>query len=235
MKPASISVIIICRNEEAQLQELLPGLSRFADLEVIVSDGESSENTRALAERFGCRYVRAHRGRGRQLNTGARLATGSILLFLHADCRLQDGWKSELESALREPGVVGGAFSLKLRGGRSWLDQWLSMTGTWNARHSQIFPGDHSIFVRRDAFDRLGGFPELALMEDYYFSRELRKTGKLVQLRSASIASSRRFVQNGYLKTILQMRLLRLCAKFGLPRTHLERWYLPESERRRRD
>ncbi|HEY2933332.1 MAG TPA: TIGR04283 family arsenosugar biosynthesis glycosyltransferase [Acidobacteriota bacterium] len=226
MNTPSISVIIICRNEEAQLRELLPELLLFPELELIVADGESSDQTRQLVESFGCRYIRTPCGRGRQLNAGAQVARGETLLFLHADCRLARGWKAELESALKNPEVVGGAFSLKLCGGRPWLDRYLSWTGTLNARNSQVFLGDHSIFVRRGVFEQIGGFPELKLMEDYHFSRELRKAGKLVQLRSASIASSRRFVRNGYLKTVVQMRLLRLYGRFGLSSPRLERWYL---------
>jgi rSAM/selenodomain-associated transferase 2 len=221
-----ISIIIICRNERQDLATLLPQLAAVASVEIIVSDGESVDGTEDLADHYHCRYIRTQPGRGRQLNAGARAASGDILLFLHADCRLENGWERELRSELLDPSVVGGAFSLRMCGGRLWWDRILSWTGTRNARRCQIFLGDHSIFVRRDVFETVGGFPEMDIMEDYYFSKILRDAGRLVQLKSASLSSSRRFVENGYLKTILQMRLLRLFGALGWSSPHLERWYL---------
>lgn len=221
-----ISIIIICKNERKELRELLPQLEGVPDAEIIIADGDSADRTEDLANQYRCRYIRTRPGRGRQLNAGARAAAGDVLLFLHADCRLEKGWQSELQSQLRDAAVIGGAFSLRMHGGRPWLDHLLSWTGTRNARHSQIYLGDHSIFVRREVFERLGGFPEMEIMEDYYFSKTLRDAGRLVQLKSASLSSSRRFVENGYLKTIFQMRLLRLFAALGGSSRHLEQWYL---------
>ncbi|HEV8131655.1 MAG TPA: TIGR04283 family arsenosugar biosynthesis glycosyltransferase [Acidobacteriota bacterium] len=221
-----ISVIVIARNEERELAELLPQLTRGHDVEVIVVDGESGDGTQAVVERCPCRYLSAPAGRARQLNAGARMAQGDVLLFLHADCRLQQGWKTELEEELNNPAVVGGAFSLRMSGGYPWVDRFLSWSGTVNARRSNVFLGDHSIFVRKHIFEKAGGFPDIDLMEDYFFSKKLSSLGQLVQLRSASLASARRFMANGYIKTILQMRLLRLLTALGWSSRRLQSWYL---------
>ncbi|MBI4455356.1 MAG: TIGR04283 family arsenosugar biosynthesis glycosyltransferase [Acidobacteria bacterium] len=223
---ARISIVVIARNEEQQLAQLLPDLSRLDNVEVIVADGQSTDRTQQVALQHGCRYLVTPPGRARQLNAGAHLAAGEVLLFLHADCRLQEGWNRELLRALDDSTVVGGAFSLKMSGGCPWLDRFLSWSGRHNARRSRTFLGDHSIFVRREVFDKVRGFPEVELMEDYLFSKRLHAIGRLVQLKSLSHASARRFMENGYLKTILQMRLLRLLAALGYSNHRLCQQYL---------
>ncbi len=162
------------------------------------------------------------------MNTGAIHARGTLLLFLHADCRLEQNAFTDLHQCMNSSTVVGGAFQLQLCGNRPVLDRYLSWSGTRNARHSQIYLGDHGIFCRRSVFLKIGGFPDVRLMYEFEFMRRLRKHGQLIQLNKKCYASARRFQREGYWKTILLMRSLRTFYRLGLPTGTLERIYLSQ-------
>jgi rSAM/selenodomain-associated transferase 2 len=221
-----ISVIIPTLNEEELLPAALDSVlnQQPAPCEVIVADGGSADATTQVAG------ARASVVIGRpsiplQKNLGASMASGDVLLFLHADCRLEDGALAELQRCCTG-GVAGGAFTLQLKGNRPRLDQFLSLTGSWNARFSGFYLGDHGIFCRRRAFEKIGGFPDLKLMYEVPFMRKLRKEGALLQLKKRCFASARKFQQNGYVQTILVMRTLRAFYRLGLPYSRLEKLYL---------
>jgi rSAM/selenodomain-associated transferase 2 len=221
-----ISVIIPTLNEATILPHTLNNLleQNPAPAEIIVVDGGSADNTIQIAE-ARVFVIQSSNPVTRQMNVGARHAIGELLIFLHADCWLEQNAFAELTELAASRDVVGGAFQLRLVGTRPILDRFLSWSGNWNARHSQVFLGDHAIFCRREIFLEIGGFPDVPLMYEFEFMRNLRARGKLIQLKKRCYASARRFEQNGYWKTILLMRSLRTFYRLGLPINRLQRAY----------
>lgn len=224
---ARISVIIPSYNEESCLPHALDSLLNQGTrpLEILVVDGNSTDGTRALAEPSATVLVLKERSISKQKNFGSRLAQGEILLFLHADCRLEEGALQELVAAMSMTDIAGGAFQLELVGNRPFLDRSLSFFGNLNAKVSGIYLGDHGIFCRRSVFMDIGGFPDVPLMYEFDFMRKLRSRGKVIQLNTRCFASARKFQEHGYWKTILLMRTLRTFYKLGLPTQRLQNIY----------
>ena len=229
-----ISVIIPTLNERAYLPDALENLYQQEPPpdEILVVDGGSVDGTQEIAKKSGALLVCDEKSISAQMNLGASRACGSLLLFLHADCKLEQKAFSDLLECMNEMEVVGGAFQLELCGTRPLLDRYLSWSGTWNARRSQIYLGDHGIFCRRSIFFEIGGFPDATLMYEFELMRKLRSHGKLVQLNKKCYASARRFQRNGYWKTILLMRSLRTFYRLGLPIDRLEQMYREQPARR---
>lgn len=188
----TVSVIIPTLNEQDNLTRLLAELRGDAD-QIIVVDGGSTDRTCHIAERAGCLVLTAPRGRGQQLARGAAEATGDILFFLHADCRLPPGGLGAIRDGLaNDLDVIGGNFRL-LFDGDTKFDRWLDGFYAWNRRRG-IYYGDSGIFVRRDAYNRLGGIKPIALMEDYDFVRRMERAGKTICIEHPPlVTSSRRF------------------------------------------
>ncbi len=186
-----LSVIIPTYNEEVGIRALLQGLRAQApECDLIVADGSSSDATAALAEPYA-RVVVTPANRGLQLNRGVRSARGDALLFLHADVEFPPDGLAAIERALSDPAVVGGNFTLEFSG-----DGFPSRILTFidrSRRRCGVFYGDSGIFVRREVFERLGGFREWPVLEDYDFARRLVRAGKTVCLPQVVRVSSRRW------------------------------------------
>jgi len=197
-----ISVIIPTLNEEASLSVALRQLAERSDVELIVIDGNSIDRTVKIAQQFTPFVFVTRPGRARQMNLGARHATGDILLFLHADTVLQPGALDELQRRIISDGAVGGAFDLNIDSPRR-LCKVAAKVASRRSRVLRLPYGDQGIFVWRQVFDALGGFPEIPIMEDIAFARRLRRAGRLTFLRSGLIASGRRWNTNGVVKTTL--------------------------------
>jgi glycosyltransferase involved in cell wall biosynthesis len=146
----------------------------------------------------------APKGRAEQLNAGARIAGGEVFLFLHADVRLPREAKALIEEALQEAEVVGGAFRTRTVSdhGRSWASPFLFLADL-RSRYSSFPYGDQALFVRTEVFRRIGGFPDLPLMEDLAFSRRLRREGKIRTLKAKVTVSGRRFLARPVYYTLL--------------------------------
>jgi rSAM/selenodomain-associated transferase 2/rSAM/selenodomain-associated transferase 1 len=189
-----LSIIIPTLNEAAHLPATLEALVTVEeDFEILVVDGGSEDQTREIAEGFGCQVIRSPRAqRATQLNLGARLATGEVFLFLHADKILPGGAMDRIAEALREKTVVGGAFARRFQS-NSLLLKMTCRLADWRNRLFGWHLGDQAMFVRNDIFQELNGFRLMSRFEDLDFSRRLGKTGKLVSLRPAVISSARRF------------------------------------------
>ena len=209
-----ISVIIPVLNEEKLIGKTLENLRRMeGEFEVLVIDGGSTDKTVAIAKKYAP-VIASKKGRAVQMNTGAGRARGSILFFLHADALPDKESFLEIEEIMRDPGVVGGALRYALLE-KSLLYRSHVFWSNLRARLTGIYPGDHGIFVGRAFFDRVGGYPQIPIMEDVALCKRLKKSGRLVQASSRITSSSRRFKQRGFARTVLQMWTLRLLYFLG--------------------
>ena len=186
------------------------------NLEVIVVDGGSRDGTRDRARATGiARLVTSPRsGRSAQLNRGASVASGDVLLFLHADTLLPDGAIRMIRKSLEDPDVAGGSFRLGLSED-TWTFRTIAFLATMRSRYLGVTYGDQGIYVRRAVFDRVAGFPEVALFEDSEFCAAVRKLGRFVLLDGSVRTSTRRWRRWGVATTILWMwtlRILYLCS-----------------------
>jgi rSAM/selenodomain-associated transferase 2 len=221
----SISIIIPTFNEATTIRSLAASLAAGrGEVEIIVADGGSVDETVRLARDCGLLVIDAPRGRGRQMNAGAELANGDVLLFLHADTRLPGDALKLIEETLHDAKVCGGNFSLVFDG------------GTREARLlTMLYPllrlggmcyGDSAIFVRRDVFESLGGYCDSPIFEDCDLYRRLRRAGKFVRLPAAAITSSRRF-EGRFVRTFALWVMMQMLYWLGVPTNWLDRMYKP--------
>jgi rSAM/selenodomain-associated transferase 2 len=192
-EPTLISIITPTLNEETTLPARAGELSeQDKPWEWIVADGGSSDATVTVAEESGATVVAAPRGRGPQQNAGAALAGGDVLLFLHADTRLPPGALTAIRSALTDPTLIGGNFRLRFEG-----DDLTSrfFTGFYRLqrRWLRAYYGDSAIWLRRELFEQLGGFPDYPIMEDFELVRRLEQAGKTTCLSPIVETSARRY------------------------------------------
>lgn len=211
-KTLSISVIIPTYNEGGNLPVLLEDLRAYPDLEIIVTDGGSRDQTPTVAREFGVRFVSSEKGRCFQLNTGAQAATGEVLLFLHCDTFLPENFSEHLHEVLGRRGTSVGAFRLKIDapGAGFRLIEW---GANLRSRWWRLPYGDQALFVRRDIFARAGGFPDFPIMEDIGLVRRLKKLGRVRIAATPVTTSARRWQKFGLVRTTLMNQIL-LCGLF---------------------
>ena len=219
-----ISVVVPILNEERTIAALLRALMQLKPDELILVDGGSSDGTRAICRQFGVEVLTSPRGRAAQMNYGARRATGDVLLFLHADTRLPPTAFSDIRDALGDPRFVGGRFDIQLDGDH-WMLRAIGAMISLRSRLSKVGTGDQGIFVRREVFQRMGGFPEIPLMEDIAFCRALKRLGEVACLRSKVITSARRWESDGVWRTIFRMWMLKSLYLIGVSPQWLKRYY----------
>jgi rSAM/selenodomain-associated transferase 2 len=221
----SITIIIPALNEAATLEAtLLPLQSwRKAGHQLILVDGGSWDGTASIALSLVDRVLTSTPGRALQMNLGAEAACGDLLLFLHADTRLPpEADRLILRAVEHRP---WGRFDVRLSGGH-WLLRAVERMMNWRSCLSGIATGDQGIFIERELFERIGGFPELPLMEDIVLSKRLKRAaGRPACIHTPLVTSSRRWEQNGILRTILLMWRLRLAFFIGVPANRLVRHY----------
>ncbi len=194
-----ISAIIIARNEAAHLPRLLVRLGEMPEVvQIIVSDGGSTDSTREIARSWGAEVVEA-RGRGVQLNAGAAIASQDILWFLHADCVPSRGCGAQIVRSI-QGGKAGGHFRLRFESRSRWARTFELVARTQS--HFGVFYGDSGIYVARRAFEELGGFALWPLFEDLDFARRLLRIGPTKTLPGRLYASARRFEKRPF-KTLL--------------------------------
>jgi len=210
-----LTIVVPVLNEAAivvaALQALAPLRARGA--EIIVADGFSRDGTAQLAGPFADRVITVPRGRGAPMNAGAALGSGDAFLFLHADTALPDGADRLIDAALARR--AWGRFDLRIAGSHPLLAVIARMMN-WRSRLTGIATGDQAIFVTREAFDAVGGFPDLPLMEDIAISRRLKRRCRPFCIATPVVTSGRRWEQNGVLRTILLMWRLRLSYYLGV-------------------
>lgn len=220
------SIVVPLLNERERLPRLIDHLRSLlanGNGEVIPVDGGSDDGSAQLLSSAGFQVIAAERGRARQMNAGAAVATGDCLLFLHADTRLPQGALEKIEKAV-SGGNCWGRFDLRICGGSLWFPLIATLIN-WRSRVSGIATGDQAIFVRRDAFERLGGFPEQPLMEDIELSKRLLQLSRPACIRAPAETSGRRWQRYGVLRTVLLMWRLRFDYWRGISADSLARRY----------
>jgi rSAM/selenodomain-associated transferase 2 len=223
---SKLSIIIPVLNEGDGIAAALDALAhlRAVGTEVIVVDGGSRDATVERAQRRADRVVLAARGRALQMNAGAERASGDVLLFLHADTRLPAEADRVVLDGLDQSRRVWGRFDVKIDG-RSRLLPVVAWLMGLRSRLTGIATGDQAIFLRRDAFQAVGGFPAVALMEDIAICKRLKRLGRPLCLRACVTTSGRRWEKNGVLSTILLMWRLRFAYFLGADPKQLARRY----------
>jgi len=219
-----ISIIIPVLNEAANLPATLANTQVGVNVEVIVVDGGSQDGTSQLAQSLGVKVLSAPAGRACQMNAGAKAATGNILLFLHADTRLPDGFDTLVRKALFASNTAAGAFELRIDA--SILGIRLIESGVnWRSRWFQMPYGDQAIFLKTEVFHDIGGFPQLPIMEDFELMRRLQRKGRIVIVPVPVLTSGRRWQKLGVLKTTLINQLVIIAYLLGVPPERIVRWY----------
>ncbi len=221
------SVIVPTLNEASNLEACLAAVRAARSpekIEAIVVDGGGTDETPRLAERLADKVIRSAPGRGGQLRAGAAAARGKMLLFIHADGRLPAGWDEALERNLSEPGVAAAAFSIDY-GRREWTFKFVEAVVHLRCKALGIVYGDHGLAVRRETYERAGGFPDQPLFEDVELVRRLRRLGRVVLLPEKIAVSPRRLLERGPLKNAWRNNLLCLRWALGVPAEKLHREY----------
>lgn len=213
MKP-KLSIVMPVLNEACRLADSLQALQPLrADCELLVVDGGSEDGSLSIAKPLADRVLSAPCGRAKQMNIGAADARADILLFLHADTSLPETAVESIVQAV-ESGAGWGRFDVKFDNEQTVFAV-IAFMMNWRSRLTSIATGDQALFVTRAAFQAIGGFPNIALMEDIAISSQLKKIGMPRRLAEKVTTSARRWRQNGVLRTVLLMWRLRLAYFFG--------------------
>ncbi len=218
-----LSIIIPALNEEANLAATLASIPFTPDIEIIVVDGGSRDGTFELARGLRVEVLRSLPGRARQMNTGARLASGEVLLFLHADTRLPDRFFSYVQGMMAKPSIAAGSFSLAIKDAGFAL-RVIACLANLRSRFLQLPYGDQAIFLRAQLFWSIGGFPELPIMEDVALVRQLRRLGRIETLPATISTSSRRWQREGLLRTFLVHQIALIGYFLGVSPGRIARW-----------
>ncbi len=220
----TVSVIIPTINEESVLAGCLSAIAVPDVREVIVADGGSTDDTLSIAERFGATVVRSPRGRARQMNAGAKMAGGDILLFLHSDCVMPQGGVERLRFAMSNHGYPAGYFRQRIDDPRAvyrLIECGSNLRARWLGRPY----GDQGMFFRREAFHSIGGFPDVPIMEDLYIARAAKALGPFLAMPEAITSSARRWQQEGVLRRVLRNWSVAIAERRGVPPSELARRY----------
>ena len=219
-----ISIIIPALNEANTILQTLRSTQNAMSVEQIVVDGGSRDETVQMARRWGARVLASPAGRARQMNSGAQVASGKLLLFLHADTRLPEGFDNHVRQAVVQPGIIAGAFQLRIDAASPGLRLIEGVTN-WRSRTLQLPYGDQAIFLKADSFRDLGGFSNIPILEDFDLVCRLRRRGKIVIVPAAAATSARRWKKLGVWRTTLinQIALLAYC--LGVRPSRIARWY----------
>ncbi|MFP4193209.1 MAG: TIGR04283 family arsenosugar biosynthesis glycosyltransferase [Candidatus Hydrogenedentota bacterium] len=218
-----LSIIIPAINEADRLPETLESIGRSPLVETIVADGGSDDATRSIAEAFGATVIQSAPGRAKQMNAGAAVARGNILLFLHADTRLPFAYLDPILAAMQDDRAAAGAFRLTFAQAGLGL-RCIEWAANLRSIVGQSPYGDQALFVRRETFEALEGFRDLPIMEDYDLVQRLRKLGRIKMLPLPAITSPRRCIERGIWRTTLTHKWIIIGWRFNVDPARLARW-----------
>ncbi|MEX5215046.1 MAG: TIGR04283 family arsenosugar biosynthesis glycosyltransferase [Nitrospiraceae bacterium] len=233
----TISVVMPVLNESRALAVTLPHTLSLGFDELIIVDGGSADGTveqaRAAAEQRpphrrvpSVAIITAPAGRATQMNAGATVAQGEVLLFLHADTLLPNDARRQIMKTLDDPAVVAGRFDVRFDRDTP-LSRIIARLMNVRSRRTGMITGDQALFVRTSTFHALGGFASIPLMEDLQLSRRLKQAGKVTALRAQVVTSYRRWAHCGPIRTIVRMWSIRFLYWLGVSPDRLARYYRP--------
>ncbi|BAY27647.1 glycosyl transferase family protein [Calothrix sp. NIES-2100] len=228
---AKISIIIPALNEAANIEDVIITTQNSTNTEIILVDGGSQDDTVAIAQLLGVKVISSSPGRAVQMNAGAVVASGEILLFLHADTRLPAGFEVMIRTALQQPGTVAGAFNLRIDAS-GWGMRLVELGVKVRSHFWQMPYGDQAIFITKDIFQQIGNFPELPIMEDFELIRRLKCIGKIAIIQESVITSARRWLRKGILQTTLINQIVIIAYLLGISPQRIRRWYRQEKFRK---
>ena len=220
----SISIIIPVRNEEDAIGPCLDGLSGCTDLEILVVDGDSTDQTVREATQRGHKPILSPPGRGSQQNTGAKAASGDILLFLHSDTRLPHNFATHVRDIMQQEGIAAGAFQLAINA-KGWGYRIIECGANLRSRMFSLPYGDQALFMKRDTYFAASGFPDQPIMEEVVLLSRVKKHGRIVTAPASVTTSARRWQQHGIVKTTIVNQLMLAGWALGIPPNRLARWY----------
>ncbi len=219
-----VSLIIPALNEEAVIASAVRRAWEAGASEVIVVDGGSDDRTREIAAQQDCRLIESSPGRAVQQNAGAMAASGEVLLFVHADNWLARGAVRQVTKALRKPSIYGGAFEQHIDA-TGYAYRLLEATNAWRVRWWGMAFGDQGIFLRREFFFALGGFPEVRLMEDVMLMEKFCRRARPVLLPGPMHVNPRRWQRYGVLRQTIRNWAIRLAYGWGVSPDRLADYY----------
>ena len=219
---ALISIIIPTLNEEENIAACLASTQNTSNAERIVVDGGSRDRTVEIALACGARVLTSAAGRARQMNAGAKAASGDLFIFLHADTRLPKEFEGCVPEILARPGIAAGAFEFRLDMSSRGL-QLIERVANWRSRRLQMPYGDQAIFTRSALFRETGGFRDMPIMEDFEFIRRLQKRGHILTAPYPAITSARRWRMLGLWRTTLINELAVVAYYLGISPARIHR------------
>ena len=221
---SKISIIIPVYNEQKHILETIVTAQKSTNSEIILVDAGSEDSTCDIALGTGVKVIASDRGRAVQMNTGAAVASGDILLFLHADTLLPSRFDDIVRETLQKPGVVAGAFQLKISG-KPWGLRLVEWGVDMRSKYFQLPYGDQAIFFKSEIFNQINGFPELPIMEDFELVRRLKNIGRIAIIPESVLTSGRRWLSRGILRTTLINQIIIIGYFLGVSPQRLANWY----------
>jgi rSAM/selenodomain-associated transferase 2 len=219
-----VSIIVPTLNEAQGLTETLTQIQQLFPYELVVSDGGSHDGTLEIAEEFTEHIVKGSAGRALQMNAGARVATGDIFIFLHADSRIEPASYEKMLHSLESSEKIGGAFSLCIDSDK-WSLRLIAGLSNLRSKYFGMAYGDQAFFVKNSTFQKMNGFADLPICEDIDFFKRLRRLGPVILLKEKAFTSSRRWLKEGIWFTTLRNILIATLFKLGFPPRILTKWY----------
>ncbi len=224
----NISIILPVLNELPSLPAAIASIRMaIPNGQIIAVDGGSTDGSREwLARQADVRVIDSVRGKGLQQDAGASIARGDLLLFLHADCQLPPDAASQLERAASDPAVAGGGFFIRFEESRPFSLRVLTFLMNLRVKVLRRCFGDQALFIRRQTFDHVDGFPDWPLFEDYELVRRMKRHGKFAVITSPVTISARRFLEKGVWRSVLLVFILQAGYYLGISPARLKRWFV---------
>jgi len=213
-----LSIIIPIYNEEKVIADTLLNLTQqtVQDFEVIAVDGGSDDLSCEIVDRFeNVKLLHAHKGRAKQMNFGAAVAKGEWLLFLHADTLLPNNAVEKINALHANAKIKSGGFR-HCFSGDNWRLKLISYLDNYRCNRTRIIYGDQAMFVQRELFELIGGFPDMEILEDIYFSIDLKKHTQPILLDDYAVTDSRKFISMGIWRSLFRVAMIQLRVRLGL-------------------